>query len=92
MAAQAPPERKCPECDSDRVHRSQPRGLERLIRFLGLGYYRCRQCQHRFSAYCGWGTKEKAALRYAMVVAVLLLGLWVMLKMMGAGTPLAVPE
>lgn len=42
--------RKCPECGSEQVRRSQMRGfLERsLFRIIGLRAHRCESCDYRY--------------------------------------------
>ena len=47
--------RKCPECGSERVRRSQMRGfLERVVlRTVGLRAYRCESCDKRHYAFEG---------------------------------------
>jgi hypothetical protein len=59
------PKRRCPACQSDRVQWSHSVGLEHLIRFFCIGFYRCRHCKHRFFGFRSWGTRQ---LRIALVV------------------------
>lgn len=42
--------RRCPECDSGTLMRSHRRGVLGLpvLRRLGLSFYRCSDCWHRF--------------------------------------------
>jgi hypothetical protein len=53
--------RKCPACKSERVRRSQMRGLfERsLLKALGVKAYRCEKCDARFYRF-GSRSHEKA--------------------------------
>jgi hypothetical protein len=29
-----------------------------LLRFAGLGFYRCTRCHKRFVGWCGWGRRQ----------------------------------
>jgi hypothetical protein len=53
--------RQCPDCKSEKVRRSQMRGLlERgLLKPLGMKAYRCERCDARFYRF-GSRSQEKA--------------------------------
>jgi hypothetical protein len=43
---------QCPNCKTERAHRSHRRGIwERVSSLLGFYPYRCHQCHHRFLHY-----------------------------------------
>src|SRR5712675_1304524 len=46
-------ERKCPECGSGNMRRSQMRGFwERgVLRTIGVRAYRCEKCDHRYNEF-----------------------------------------
>ncbi len=68
--------RICPKCLSNRVHRSRSRGLEFVVRLLGLGFYRCHHCQYRYLRYRGLSTRQMKVFVYLLLAAILGLFLW----------------
>ena len=80
MSIETTASRHCPQCQSDRVHWSRAKGPEQLVRFVGIGYFRCRACGNRFRAFRLWGRRQRrfvfALLGFLAFVAVL----WYSLK------------
>ena len=72
--------RACPQCQSDRVHWSRARGPERLARFLGVGYFRCRECGIRFRAFRRWGQKQRNLVFTVLGLVLFVAVLWFTLK------------
>jgi hypothetical protein len=80
MSLEITADRNCPQCQSDRVHWSRSRGLERLARFVGVGYFRCRACGIRFRAFRAWGRKQRSLLFTVLGFLVFVAVLWYTLK------------
>lgn len=51
----------CPNCSKNRAHRSHRSLTDRIVSWLSLKPYRCRDCHHRFYAFRGG--MESAKLR-----------------------------
>lgn len=74
--------KKCPGCGSTELHPSRRRSkLEELSAFIGISYFRCRECKLRFSThmsgFTSGGTRGKYELlkqrsKEIMVASVLL--------------------
>lgn len=43
----------CPKCGKSSAHRSHRSWTDRILSFVALKPYRCRDCRHRFYAYKG---------------------------------------
>jgi hypothetical protein len=85
MSEQPSPSRSCPRCGSTDVHRSRSRGLEFVLRLMGVGFYRCVKCQSRFKGPGKWGKRQRRvmkALFWLLVIAVLI---WAGMYLMGGG-------
>jgi hypothetical protein len=75
----------CPHCGSDRVDWSRSRGRERLVRFLGIGYFRCMRCKSRFQAFRAWSKKQWRVLFMVGGFLAFVFVLWQAMRFMGSG-------
>src|SRR5438552_3536387 len=89
MSAPTTVRRICPKCLSNRVHWSRSKGVERMVRFAGVGFYRCRHCKYRFLGYRGWGKRQTRIFIIIIGFFVLLLLLWLGIQWM---SPSALPR
>jgi hypothetical protein len=80
MASDETTKRLCPHCGSDRVQWSRSGGVERLVRFTGIGFFRCRQCKHRFSGFRGWSHHQTRVALYLVGIVATFLIVWLALK------------
>ena len=72
--------RRCPHCKSERVNWSRSKGYERVARFAGVGYYRCRECGRRFVAFRWWGQNQIKVICSAVAFLVLIFVFWRVIK------------
>ena len=72
--------RLCPQCMSNRVHRSHSRGPEVIVRLFGLGFYRCHHCHYRFIRYRGFTDRYKRLMLLLGSSAILLALVWYGIK------------
>jgi hypothetical protein len=79
--------RICPKCLSNRVHRSRSRGLEVVVRLVGLGFYRCHHCQYRYIRYRGFTIRQKKLFVYVFLAVLLCLLVWYGLDYFKASRP-----
>jgi DNA-directed RNA polymerase subunit RPC12/RpoP len=68
--------RNCPHCHSERVNWSRSKGYERVARFVGVGYYRCRACSRRFVAFRWWGHNQLKVILGALAFLAFIVVFW----------------
>jgi hypothetical protein len=85
MSSEATPKRRCPRCQGERVQWSRATGGEHLLRFVGVGFFRCRHCYHRFPGYRGWGKKQTRFMLLLGGVLAAMVFVWLMIKYLDPG-------
>jgi hypothetical protein len=70
----------CPHCHCKRVQWSHAVGLEHVARFLAIGFYRCRECHHRFAGYRRWGRKQAQTVLIILGILAMTAFVWLMLN------------
>ena len=77
MSSDEYPTTICRKCHGKRVKWSHAVGLEHLMRFLGIGFYRCRACHHRFAGYRRWGRKQAQTVLIILGILAMTAFVWV---------------
>jgi hypothetical protein len=87
MSSEEVSKRRCPRCQSERVQWSHSSGAERLLRFVGVGFFRCKHCMHRWPGLRGWGQKQTRIMILLGGVLLALLFVWGAILYLDPGRP-----
>jgi hypothetical protein len=85
MSSEETVKRRCPRCQCERVQWSHAAGWERILRLVGVGFFRCRHCLHRFPGFRPWGQKQARFMLLLGGVLVALIFVWAAIKYLDPG-------
>ena len=79
--------RTCPKCGGDHIEWSRSRGLEQLVRYLAIGYFRCVNCKSRFRRFRAWSKRQWHVVYFVASCLSFVILLWQAMKFLGGKIP-----